>query len=251
MLILNKILPIVVLPLGLALLLLVTALVRKRWYLVVAAVALLYASSMPWVATHLSNWLEAEYPAIPIDQAEAADAIVMLGGVFGPPVAEGYVFNVGDTSERFEASIQLWQHKKARWLVFTGARLPWQTQQELEGNISARAAISRGIPAENIVVTPEVGNTADEAKAIAHLMTERGWRKVLLVTSAGHMPRAAILFRAASVNFAPFAVDYHDTPNHPLTLLDLLPNSGCLQASENTIREWYGSLFYRLFKGAH
>lgn len=251
MLILNKILPIFVLPLGLSLLLLVIGASKRRWSFVGAAFALLYVCSTPWMANRLESWLESKYPAIPIEQAETADAIVMLGGVFGPQVAEGYLPNEGEGNERLEGAIQLWQHNKAPWIVFTGGRLPWENTQELESAESTRVAVARGIPNDNIVVTPEVGNTVDEARAVARLMRERGWKRILLVTSASHMPRAAALFREASVDFVPFAVDYRADPKRKLTLLDFLPSAVKLQASENVIRELYGSAFYKLAHWFH
>jgi uncharacterized SAM-binding protein YcdF (DUF218 family) len=243
---LNKLLPIFVLPLGWVVTLLVLALVRKKRWPLVAALALLYISSMPVVGNGLTHWLESRYPTLAIDQVESADAIVPLGGIFGPPAADGFVANVGEAGERLEAGIVLWQKKKAPWLVFTGGRLPWSIHTEVEGAASKRVAIARGIPDEQIIVTREVGNTIDEALAIRDLMRERGWRKIILVTSAWHMPRAARLFRKAGVNFVPFPVDYQVGQMSPLVLLDFLPRADGLHRTETALREWYGILFYAL-----
>jgi len=243
---LNKLLPIFVLPLGWVVLLLVVGLVRKKRWPLIAALAVLYISSMPAVGNRLTHWLESGYPAVAIDQVESADAIVPLGGIFGPLVPEGYLPNVGEACERLEAGITLMQKKKAPWLVFTGGRLPWSKQLEVEGASSKRAAMARGIPDEQILVTREVGNTSDEAQAVAALMRERGWRKIILVTSAWHMPRSARLFRKAGVDFVPFPVDFQIGVNDSLTLLDFLPSAGGLQRTETVVREWYGILFYAL-----
>jgi uncharacterized SAM-binding protein YcdF (DUF218 family) len=40
------------------------------------------------------------------------------------------------------------------------------------------------------------GDTHDEALKVRALATERGWRRVLLVTSANHLRRASATFRA-------------------------------------------------------
>jgi uncharacterized SAM-binding protein YcdF (DUF218 family) len=245
---LNKLLPVFVLPLGLVVLLLVVGLVRKQRWPVIAALALLYLGSMPVVGNALTHWLESRYPVVAIDQVESADAIVPLGGIFGPPVREGFLANMGEASERLEAGITLMQRKKAPWLVFTGGRIPWSKDPEVEGAVSRRAAIARGIPAEQIIITREVGNTNDEAHAVAAVMRERGWRKIILVTSAWHMPRAARLFRAAGIDFVPFPVDLQIDPKGTLTLLDFLPSAGALQRTETIVREWYGILFYGLTK---
>lgn len=246
MLYFNKLLPIFVLPLGWVVLLLVLGLWRKKRWPIIVALALLYVTSMPLVGNSLAGWLESRYPAVAIDQVENADAIVPLGGIFGPTTQEGFLPNLGEASERLEAGIVLWEKKKAPWLVFTGGRLPWSKQTEVEGAASKRAAIARGVPAEQIIVTREVGNTIDEAYAIRDLMRERGWRKIILVTSAWHMPRAARLFHKAGVDFVPFPVDFQVDPKASLGLLDFLPRAGGLQMTESAVREWYGTLFYAL-----
>ena len=93
MLFLNKLLPLFVLPLGLALLLLLLALWRKQRWPVVAAVVLLCLASMPVVGNMLIGWLESRYPAVPVAQVEPADAVVVLGGILGPRAGAGFVPN--------------------------------------------------------------------------------------------------------------------------------------------------------------
>jgi uncharacterized SAM-binding protein YcdF (DUF218 family) len=243
----NKLLPIFVLPLGWVVALLIIALWRRRRWPVVAALAVLYVCSMPLVGNGLFRWLESGYRSQAVDGVGSADAIVPLGGILGPTTPPGHVLNVGEAGERIEAGIELWQHKKAPWLVFTGGRTPWADQDEPEGARSARVAIARGVPADHVLLTRDVGNTADEAHAVADLMRERGWKKIILVTSAWHMRRAARQFRKAGVDFIPFPVDYQVTPRQPITLLDFLPSAAGLRATEWTLRECYGIAFYALF----
>jgi uncharacterized SAM-binding protein YcdF (DUF218 family) len=243
---LNKLLPIMVLPLGWVIILLLLSLLRKkRWSLAVALV-LLYISSMPFVGNRMMHRLEARYYAIPIDRVAKVDAIVPLGGFFGPPVVEGFLPNLNEANERLEAGIELWQKKKADWLVFTGGRIPWSNQREVEGVAAKRVAIARGIPEDRIILTREVGNTADEAVAIANLIHERGWSKIILVTTAWHMPRAARLFNRAGVKVLPFPVDFQVDVKEKITLLDFLPEVNSLRNAELALREWYGIAFYAL-----
>jgi uncharacterized SAM-binding protein YcdF (DUF218 family) len=244
MLFLAKLLPTFVLPLGIVVALVLVGLIRRKRWPVALALVLLYVSSMPVVARTLVGRLERKYPAIPIERAEHADAIVPLGGIFGPPVSDGYVPNMGEADERLEAGIALWQRKKADWLVFTGGRIPWSPQPEVEGEASKRAASARGVPSDRIIVTSEVGNTADEARVVRDLMRARGWSSIILVTSSWHMPRAARLFQKAGVRFEPFPVDYRVDSAERLTLLDFLPRAGALQETESALREWYGILYY-------
>ena len=248
MLFLNKLLPVFVLPLGLMLLLLIFALWRKKRWPVVAAILLLYLSSIPFTGQRLIGWLESRYPAVAPMQVEPADAVVVLGGIFGPQAAPGLLPNFAESGERLEAGIVLAQAGKASWLVFTGGRIPWEGRVKVEGEDSRAQAISRGVPAEKILITREVGNTADEARAVADLVRERHWRRIILVTSGWHMPRSARLFQRAGVDCIIFPVDFRRDRTRRVTLLDFLPKAEALNETETTLRELYGDLFYRFFR---
>jgi uncharacterized SAM-binding protein YcdF (DUF218 family) len=248
LLFLNKLLPVFVLPLGLVVLLLAVALWRRTRWPVVAAIVLLYAVSIPFTGDRLIGRLEARYPAVPVAEVPAADAIVALGGIFGPPAAAGTVPNVSETGERLEAAIRLWEAGKGTHVVFTGARIPWSGAERGEGELARDEAVRRGVPPEAIVVTDEVANTADEARAVARLMRDRGWRRVILITTAWHLPRAELQFRQAGVDCTPFPVDFRRDRRAPLAGLDFLPRADALANSETALRELYGYAFYRLFR---
>lgn len=248
MLFLNKLLPVFFLPLGVMVLLLLFALWRRKRWPVGAALAVLYVSSMPFTGDRLIGWLESQYPAVPPAQVGPADAVVVLSGIFGPQVAPGMLPNVSESGERLEAGIVLALAGKAPWLVFTGGRIPWEGRMVAEGEGSRAIAQARGVPAETILITGDVGNTADEARAIAELMRTRRWRRIILVTTGWHMPRAAHLFRRAGVDCDFFPVDFRRDRSRRLTLLDFLPNANALAETETTLREIYGNLFYRVFR---
>lgn len=247
MLFLHKLLPVFALPLGLVFLLLVVAWWKKRRWPVFAAAALLYVVSMPVVGDGFLRSLESKYPAMTPSGAPESDAIVVLGGIFSGVVPDGRVPNLADAVERLEAGIRLRARKKAPWLVFTGGRIPWEGRPRVEGEDSRHEAIARGISPDAILVTREVGNTAEEADAVAELAREHGWKRILLVTSAWHMPRARRQFSLRDVEVVPFPVDYRAAPGHPLTLLDFLPSAAALGETELALRECYGAAYYAMW----
>ena len=241
---LNKLLPIFVLPLGWVLLLLIFALVCRKWWPVVVAILILLGASLPATGSRLIGWLESLYPALPIAEAGPADAIVVLGGVLGPKAAPGYLANWLETSERYDGGVALLRAGRAKTLVFTGARFPWEQRTTLEGDNLRAIAIAQGVPAEQILVTREISNTRDEARAVAEMAKARGWKRVIVVTTAWHMPRAALVFRHAGVDFIPFPVDFRSDGVRPLTAVDFLPKADALQMTETALRECYGYAFY-------
>ncbi|MBL9215674.1 MAG: YdcF family protein [Opitutaceae bacterium] len=244
MLFLHKLLPVFVLPLGLVLLLLAIALWRGRRWPVAAALGLLYAASIPFTGDRLIGGLESRHAAVAWADAPAADAVVVLGGIFGPPAPPGFAGNVAEPGERLEAGIRLWAAGRAPLLVFTGGRIPGNGREVVEGELCREEAGRRGVPAAAMLVTAEVGNTADEARAVAALVRERGWKRVILVTTGWHMPRARLLFGRTGAEVVPFPVDFRRDRSRPLTALDFVPKADALANTETALREAYGWAFY-------
>lgn len=238
---LNKLLPVFVLPIGVVILLVLLGAWRKwRWASLLAA-ALLLAGSMPFVANALLQPLEGVFPARSIGSVPPADAVLVLGGIMAPGREAGLVPEWSEAVERFEAGVLIVQRDKARMLLFTG------DPRGSEGSALQREAIERGVPAERTAVIGAVGNTADEAAQLKRYAAQHGIRRVLLVTSAWHMPRAMQLFRGAGVEITPFPVDYRGGANRSLPYMDYIPTAGALQKTELALRECYGSAFYAVF----
>lgn len=246
MLFLNKLLPVFVLPVGLVIVLLLLVAWKKwRWLAATGAVAL-YLCSIPAVGGRLLNRLESVHPRLKVAEAPAADAILVLGGTMGSPAPEGYQPNWSDAVDRLEGGLALMQAGKADRLLFTGEPQSSDESVESEGAAMRRYAIARGIAAEKIHVLGKVGNTADEARALAQYAQTNGLKRVLLVTSAWHMPRAMRQFRKANVEITAFPVDYRYEPHRARPYMDYLPGADGLKLTELALRETYGIAFYAL-----
>ena len=79
-------------------------------------------------------------------------------------------------------------------------------------------------------------------------MKADGQRRVILVTTSWHMPRAAYLFRRAGIDCQPFPVDFHLDTTRRVKALDFVPSAGAWQGTETALRECYGYAFYRIFR---
>jgi uncharacterized SAM-binding protein YcdF (DUF218 family) len=244
---LRTFLPMLVLPTGIVCGLLIVGIARRSRAWLVAALALLYISSIELVGGRLVIWIESFYPSRPVERVERADAIVVLGGMFGPPSPAGHVVNLNDSSERLDAGIALHRAERAPQLVFTGARGPSGAGSYSQGVVCQDIALRAGVLASAVIVTRDVTNTADEANAIAELMREKGWRRVILVTSGSHMPRAAWLFERSGVVIDPFPVDFRFAAAEGFSIFDFIPNGASLSNTESVLREVYGNIYYRIF----
>jgi len=77
------------------------------------------------------------------------------------------------------------------------------------------------------------------------LLPRNGSHRVILVTSAIHMTRAALLFRRAGIEFVPFPVDYQ-ADNWEWKWDRFVPSSEALGHSERNVHETYGDFLYRI-----
>ncbi len=245
MLIWHKILPVFFLPLGLGIaLVMLGALLRKR-SLLWSGILVLWGLSMPVTGDWLIRQVEGARVRKDIGVVEQADAVVVLGGMVSQVPGARYG-EWRDAVDRFEGGVELFQAGKASLMILAGSWVPWVPNARPEGDILAERAEKLGVPPSVIQVTGKVGNTADEAEAVRVMLSGIERPKVILVTSAFHMSRAAMLFRRAGIEVETFPVDFRASPGKVLTLYDFLPGASGLNNSEIAFREVMGTLYYRL-----
>ena len=242
MIYLHKILPLFVLPIMLFIIVILIGLIKNKKKLIYIAVGILYIISTPIFSNNFFKLVEGSEYRKPISTIDSADAIVVLSGMLEiNEVGDSTYVEWGDP-DRFFGGIALFKASKAQKLVFTGGKMPWNMARKSEGEVLKEYSMSNGIPSENILVTKDVENTADEAKAVKELMSTN--KKIILVTSAFHMYRAKRLFEEEGFNVIPYKVDYKVNRNSEIIVMDFLPNAESLKLTEIGIRELIGRIYY-------
>lgn len=231
-------------PLPVALVLLVFGLWRRRRWAVGAGVALVLVASQPVTAWFVTRVVEDWAVRRPAADMPTADAIVVLS--YGMVVAPGDVNAVEwHEPDRFLGGMALWAAQRAPALIFTGGPIRGASLRT-EGDVLRDMALTMGVPATAVQVTPRVGTTRDEAEAVRRLLTgDRAQAPhVLLVTSASHMPRAAAAFERAGLTVSRFPVDFRSSGRPALQPGLLVPTPGALALTQTALREWYGRMIY-------
>jgi uncharacterized SAM-binding protein YcdF (DUF218 family) len=72
-------------------------------------------------------------------------------------------------------------------------------------------AVELGINESQILLSNTVANTAEEAEAVVQLISANGIKRIVLITSSFHMPRAKLLFDKQGIDSVPFATDFKAT----------------------------------------
>jgi len=241
---LSKLLDLLLAPLTWAILLVAAAVVWRRrsaagWLAGAAGAVLLVFSSGP-VANGLTRLAEAGVRST-LRPGVVYDAAIVLGGGIDPDAskASGRV-ELNPAGDRMIAGLELFLSGRAQNLLLSAGGP--EPEEPVEADWGAKLLRSLGVPADRIVLERESRNTRENAERSALIVRERGWKTLLLVTSAMHMPRAAASFRRAGLEVDVLPVDRR----HGAKGGNWLPRVESLERSTGALRELAGRLVYRL-----
>jgi uncharacterized SAM-binding protein YcdF (DUF218 family) len=241
------------LPVGFSILALLAGVALRRWWPRASMTLLLFAAlwlwlwSTPWAADRIGVSLEQRYPAYPAAQMPLADAIVILGGGLGAPVAPWRPdINLSRTADRVFYGAALYRNGRAPAIVVTGGRQPWSEGRQTEAETMRDLLVQLGVPPEAVVLEDRSRTTRENAAFTQPVLEALGMRRILLVTSAQHMPRSMMLFRGVAEVVIAAPTDVEAVPR-PLTLWSILPNSDALDLSSRAIKEYLGMLHHAVF----
>jgi uncharacterized SAM-binding protein YcdF (DUF218 family) len=188
--------------------------------------------------------LEDRFPALDLSHLPAFDAVVVLGAgsVDAAPDEAG-----GTALSREAARRATWGAALARLagvpVIVSGGRSWERGGGDAESSAARRLLERLGVPAGSIIEEPSSRDTWENARLTLTLVPGGG--TVALVTSAYHLPRAALAFEAAGIRFVPAPTDFR-ARRRPYDLISFLPSFRCLEESFQAIREYAGLAWYRL-----
>ena len=214
---------------------------RFRSSMAIAALAFvwLWACSMPMLSHWLGDSVEQQYPQVPIAALAKAPAIVVLGGAVSPPQLGRTEIDLHSGADRVWYAARLFHAGKASLLVLSGGNDP-EYQAFSEARAMSAFLADLGVPAQAMVLEEQSRNTRQNAANSAALLKARGIDRILLVTSALHMPRAVALFTAQGLQVVPAPTDFEASQPPQPGLLAWLPDAGALDASGWAMKEIVG-----------
>ena len=265
---LSKLLPLFVYPLGFACLLVGIALGLlwkfPRWAAIAMAVAVLdlLVFSNGFVASALVGSLESraitlqeQSSGFPYGRLPNADAIVVLGGATKAPQPPRPWVDLSEEGDRVLYGAKLYRDGNAPKVIMSGGRIDWVGNGgSSESEDMAEIARAMGVPARDILQDPTSLNTRQNAENVLQILKQYNLKRILLVTSAMHMPRSYAIFQrlgmdaiAAPTDFLVTATDWADrSRTSQAIILNLLPEVENLRGATRAIKEYIGLLVYWL-----
>ena len=242
MIYLHKILPLIFSPFFFVLFLVILGIFRGSKKISLLGIIILIFCSLPIISNNLMTYLQKNYTLQDTSAMDKADAIVVLSGMVSTiKTGNTFKYEFSGAVNRILSGIDLFKNNKAPLLILTRGKRPWSLGKP-EGEYLKKFAIKFGIPEENILLTGNVQNTDQEAKSVKELLNQNN--KIILVTSAFHMPRAHKVFRAANIEVIPFAVNFRSSKK--ITLMDFIPSAGSFSATSFFVKEMIGRIYYSL-----
>ena len=244
MIYLHKVIALIASPLFLIIFLIFLGIIFKSKKISFLGFIVLIFCSLPIISSKLISYLEKDYILQNISNIDKADAIVVLSGMLKTIKFNNkleYEFN--EKVDRILSGIDLFKNDKAPLLILTRGKFPWLVGVP-EGEYLKNFAMKFGIPEESIFLTDSVQNTHQEAKSVKKLLSSNEV-KIILVTSAFHMPRAKKIFESYNIKVIPFAVDFINT-HSKLTIIDFIPSASSFLVTSVFVREMIGRLYYNL-----
>ena len=109
---------------------------------------------------------------------------------------------VDEAGDRILYAAYLYRQGKAPFALCTGPR---QAVEDMADFLEML-----GVPKEKVMLEMESRNTREHARNLQALFQQRGFKRVLLVTSAMHMPRSMGVFRrlCPGIEFIPAPTDF-------------------------------------------
>ena len=117
---------------------------------------------------------------------QSFDAILVLGT---PADSDGNP--TPELLDRITEGVHEYERGVAPRIVVTGAAAH---NRFVEADVMARVAEAQGVPISVIFEEPRALDTIQNACYSAHILESHGWHSVEVVSSASHLPRAAMIF---------------------------------------------------------
>ncbi len=250
---LSKILPYLLYPLTWVLVLLALGFSmvlkgKKVWALSCTGSAffILWIASSPLVGNYLLSNLERKFEFESVESIEEADAIVLLTGAVGLPLKPRLYPDLNRAADRLIHAARIYKAGKAPVIYVSGGQVWKQPGLLSEADYNMEYLQMLGVPEKSIIKETRSRNTAENAYYTKQLLRRDGIHRIILVTSAAHMPRSMLLFNAPDLQVKAAPADINAVEVLHPKVFDWIPSAKALTTTTAAIREYIGYWYYRL-----
>ena len=184
-----------------------------------------------------------ETPAVQVDALrDTADIAIVLGGFANFDVPANGCLNFNPAANRLTDALLLYKKGLVRKLLITGGDGAIIGKQSREAALTEPFLLALGVRQEDILLESESRNTRENALFSKQLLDSvhiKG-EKILLITSAFHMPRSLACFRKEGLKVTAFPAHFIGEEPSWKPSYWLIPEPLAFSYWEQIIKEWVG-----------
>lgn len=213
-------------------------------------IAVLLTCGNEWVVGLLARPLERR--CAPPNPMPAADCILVLAGGTLSKIPPRRTVEVTQEGDRILYAAHLYFQSNAPLIICTGGVSPDSNGTTPDAADMEEFLEMFQVPGSAIVLETEAHNTHEHALNLRHVLAERHLKRVLLVTSAMHMPRSLGVFQHAcpDIEFIPAPTDFREVDRVGASwrrrLKALVPTPRGLMDCSDAVHEYVGLAYYKL-----
>lgn len=226
--------------------LLLIATVMLRWVpklaqsvLVVVSISLIALSSAPVTNTVVSQ-LENQHEVLPKLPSDTALILVLGSGHHYTEDRPPNSVLMSQALARLSEGIRLWKTMPDTHIMLSGAKF---LSEISHAEALMAAALPLGVEESKVVLAPNTLDTADEIEAARQWLSLNAGEdsRLVVVSSAMHLPRANLMLRGTEYNYTMAPTDFRflDAPWYRFS-------AGHLRDVDAAMHEYVGMLWHRL-----
>lgn len=220
---------------------------KTRKYLLLLPAVLLFLASIRPVSNAVIHPLEHAYPQQAVSELSKIDAIVVLGGgsIGGVNDFDGVGQVPGGSANRLLAGLRLHKALDKAPIILSGGTV--FAHSGCEADIEYRVLKACGVKEKFIIEEDRSRNTVENARYTYDICKERKFKRLLLVTSAFHLPRSVEIFkRETDLSIIPYPTDYRCDKETVYDVFAFVPNAYDLENVSIALKEYLGILALKL-----
>lgn len=208
-------------------------------YLSILPLLWLLICSMTYPSVLLIKYLEDKYPVVTLNSQEwrKTEAIVVLACNYFEDDNLPFVSRWPNCSlqRNLHAALMYREHPIP---IFLAGNILGNSDKFTQASHNKYFFEKMGVDSADIFMVPKGVNTETEIKALSSKLSGR---RISLVTSASHLPRAVFYFEENNIQVLPIPVEHFSRKNvEPVVSL---PNAASLYRSERAIHEYLGLIY--------
>jgi uncharacterized SAM-binding protein YcdF (DUF218 family) len=207
-----------------------------------AMAALLWSVSIQPVANYLLAGLEGSYDFS--NQPRGSDVIVLLGGsvITDVPDLTGRGAPVDDMLSRIVTTARLWRQLHLPVIITSGSPVAGKPPG---APIIKRFLVDLGVDEADIILEVKSRDTYENALFTRTICKANGFKRLILITSASHLDRSVLAFRALGMTVTPVPALRRTVPGRKYSWCDCLPNVAALSITAQALHEYLGQIYYQ------